>query len=62
MNLKVVYMPKKEFETMRSRGARNSQKLQAALFDTGCCPRFNPAPWQGKMHMLPVHIWVQADF
>jgi hypothetical protein len=20
------------------------------LFETGCCPRFNPAPWQNKTH------------
>ena len=22
----------------------------AKLSETGCCPRFNPAPWQGKLH------------
>ena len=41
-------MPKKLFKTVRSRRNRISQKPQAALFDTGCCPRFDPKPWQGK--------------
>ena len=50
-------MSKKETETMQSRGDRNSQKPQ--VFDTGCCPRFNPAPWQDKTHKWENKLFIK---
>ena len=46
-------------ETVRSRRSRISQKPQAALFDTGCCPRFNPAPWQNKTHKWKNKLFIK---
>ena len=48
----------KEFSTMRSREDRNSQKSRA-IFDTGCCPRFNPSPWQDKTHEWKNKLFVK---
>jgi hypothetical protein len=28
-------------------------------FETGCCPRFNPAPWQDKMHKWDAKLFVK---
>jgi len=28
-------------------------------FETGCCPRFNPAPWQGKTHTWKNKLFVK---
>ena len=48
----------KKSETMRSRGDSDSQK-SSAIFDTGCCPRFDPAPWQGKAHEWKNKLFVK---
>lgn len=29
------------------------------LFETGCCPRFNPAPWQGKTNKWKNKLFVK---
>ena len=29
------------------------------LFETGCCPRFNPAPWQNKTHTWKNKLFIK---
>ena len=30
------------------------------LFETGCCPRFNPAPWQNKTHKWKNKLFIKG--
>jgi hypothetical protein len=49
------YQPVKKMETPR---ATEKQPVKKD-FETGCCPRFDPQPWQGKVHKWKDKLFVK---